>query len=124
MTFNPDGTYSATAADSTSSTLFTASPTCLGPSGIGQTCDQIANRDDAGLSCADTTSGCQCQATHPYVDPSAKGTYVTDGQTVTLTSANVGVTYTQGYCVSGSRLDIVSLPVPPFETSDLVLGRQ
>ena len=110
LTINTDMTY--TTSTSTTASLQLVEPvSCL----MGGTCSQLSmslSSSDGGTSGSCTTSGanCNCTGTFGGGATTEMGAYTVSGTTITTTPAN-GTSTTNSYCVQGTMLHIISLPM-------------
>jgi hypothetical protein len=130
LTINADMTYT-TSTSTTASIQLVEPVSCLG----GGTCSQLSmslSSSDGGISGSCTTSGANCNCSGSISAPTTTemGAYTVDAtaKTITTTPAN-GTSTTNSYCVQGSTLHILSVPMGMGTTGltanmDIVAAKQ
>lgn len=103
VSFKSDGTYSSTFTVGPGTVRMKFPLSCF----MGVTsCDQLNQSGE--LTCTgNATDGCTCEQMVSAMTETETGTYMTSGNTITLTSSEAGSTPTTvEYCVSGSTLRV------------------
>ncbi len=109
MTYNADMTYSISFTETASDTL-TLPVSCLGT----YTCETFPMTFNSTTMATCTTAGAYCNCNVPFsVKNTTQGTYSVSGNTLTTTASNGGSSNVGGggYCVSGSTLHLLSVPM-------------